>query len=1235
MLKESPSSGKGCEVSDKFCSGDEMGRLDALRKRRVLDTPQERAFDDLTLLAARATEAPISLISLVDERRQWFKSKRGLSISETPRDISFCARAIQGAGMLVVPDAAKDGRFARNPWVLGEPRIRFYAGAPLVTADGFALGTLCVMDFKPRELGEAQMETLAALGRQVVALLEARGHSAAAAESEARYRTLFDHAQTGIVLADARSVYIDANARACEMLGYSKGELVGLRASDIVAEEEAAHIAPALRDIQETPRHRRNWRFRRKNGSTFPAEVVATRMPDGTLLGVILDVSDREMALTSREQLAAVINSSQDAIIGSDMDGVVRTWNMGAQAVFGHAAEEMVGTPIRRLIPESLAGEEEAILETLREGRKMEAMETRRQAKDGRLIEVSLAISPIRDGAGRVVGGSQIARDITALKEREREAGRLSRLHAALSRVNHAMARQPGRAEMFHEVCGALVELGGLRMAWIGWHDRESGLLVPAAQCGAGEGCLGSLGIHGGDPESGGPAAAAFHSGRPCVCNDLTADQAAQPWRAEAARAGGGAAAAFPVRQGGEVRGILGVLSAAKDFFHHAEAALLSEAATNLSFALDNQAREEASRQADQLIRSEKQFSDTMIDSMPGILYFYDTQGRFLRWNQNFEMVSGYAREEIAGMHPLDFFAESDKSRVRERIEEVFERGESSVEADFVGKDGRRTPYFFTGRRVEFHGLLCLVGVGIDISERRRVELRLAESEQKYRELVELANSIILRWNSEGRVTFLNEFGQKFFGYAAKEIIGLHVVGSIVPETESGGRDLGQLMAAICADPDRFEQTVNENIRRNGERVWIAWTNRIVYGAEGRVVELLSIGTDVTERKRAEFKLRESEAHLVEAQRIAKIGSWRLDLRSGELAWSDQVYEIFGLDKHGPPPTHASFLELVHPLDMERFRAARKAAEAGKLRLDIEHRILLRDGSEKHVRELADLKRDQDGNPIALAGTIHDMTDRMQIELEREKRHRAEAADRVKSAFLATMSHELRTPLNSIIGFTGIVLQGLAGPLNPEQAKQLGMVRGSARHLLELINDVLDISKIEAGQLEVRAEPFDLKTSVEHAMAVVKPLADKKGLSLALEAPPEWPEMRGDRRRVEQILLNLLNNGVKFTEHGGVSLAVEPLHSYLPPGGARLQPAALFRVSDTGMGIKPEELATLFQPFRQLDTGLARQYEGTGLGLAICRKLAELLGGEISAKSEWRRGSQFTFVLPLSKGSLE
>jgi PAS domain S-box-containing protein len=393
-------------------------------------------------------------------------------------------------------------------------------------------------------------------------------------------------------------------------------------------------------------------------------------------------------------------------------------------------------------------------------------------------------------------------------------------------------------------------------------------------------------------------------------------------------------------------------------------------------------------------------------------------------------------------------------------------------------------------------------------AENRRAEEALRLSELKYRELVELANSIILRWTYDGRIVFLNEFGLRFFGYSAEEIVNRHVMDTIVPATDSSGRDLRLLMQRICAAPVAFEQNVNENMRRNGERVWIAWTNRIVRDAKGQVSEILSIGTDITKLKQAEAAIQELNASL--EQRVAK--------RTAELAVAKE---------------------------------------------------------------------------------------------------RAEEADQLKSAFLATMSHELRTPLNSIIGFTGILLQKWAGPLNAEQTKQLGMVQNSSRHLLALINDVLDISKIEARQMQVRAEPFDLNASIVKVFDIIKPPAEKKGLSLRLDLAPEIGEWTSDPRRVEQILLNLLNNAVKFTDRGTVTLTAGIVSDELR-----------ISIADTGIGIKPEDLCQLFQPFRQIDTGLTRQHEGTGLGLAICRRLAELLGGKIDAASDWGKGSVFTCTLP-------
>lgn len=391
-------------------------------------------------------------------------------------------------------------------------------------------------------------------------------------------------------------------------------------------------------------------------------------------------------------------------------------------------------------------------------------------------------------------------------------------------------------------------------------------------------------------------------------------------------------------------------------------------------------------------------------------------------------------------------------------------------------------------------------------------ELRLAESERKYRELVELVNSIILRWTPDGRITFLNEYGQRFFGYSGAEIVGRHVVGTIVPAADDAGRDLGRLMQEICANPAAFEQNVNENMRSNGERVWIAWTNRIVQDDRAQIKEIMSVGTDVTEQRRSQEAIRE-------------------------------------------------------------------------LNVSLESRVAER------TKELA----------VA--------------------RDRAESADRLKSAFLATMSHELRTPLNSIIGFSGVLSQGLAGPLTGEQSKQLGMVCSSAEHLLALINDILDLSKIESGQMRLVYEEFDAVVAVERVIAAMVPLAQRKGLTLNAVIAPQVGRIISDERRFRQVLLNLVANGIKFTERGQVVVRVSLTDATI-----------VVRVEDTGIGIREDELEMLFRPFIQLDSGLTRKHEGSGLGLAICSKLTELLCGRIGVESVQGVGSAFSVELPVVGG---
>jgi PAS domain S-box-containing protein len=571
------------------------------------------------------------------------------------------------------------------------------------------------------------------------------------------------------------------------------------------------------------------------------------------------------------------------------------------------------------------------------------------------------------------------------LVEREADLERTSRLYAALTRINQAIVRRSDRDALFGEACAALVDEGGFDTAWVGWHDEEGHRIRPVAVHGEAVDYVRQVEIRtDGGPQSVGPSGRVVRSGESQVFADVSRDPVMDPWRDAVRRYGLRSVASLPIREGGRIRAVLNVYDTEPDRFGEAELALLTEAAADLGHALEVLALDAERDRALDAVAQEQRFSETMIDVMPGVAFFYDSDGQLLRWNRNFEVVTGYDADELGRLDPLTFFARDAREDVLATIERVFTDGHGDVVVPIRHRDGTERSYYFAGSRVDYDGRVCVVGAGVDITERIRAEAEL--------------------------------------------------------------------------------RNVNEHLERT-----------------------------VAER----------------------------------------------------------------------------------------------------TEELRD----------ALV--------------------RAEAADQMKSAFLATMSHELRTPLNSIIGFTGIVLQELAGPLNPEQAKQLGMVRTSARHLLALINDVLDISKIEAGQLEVRREPVDLRAAIEQVLATVGPLAADKGLALEADLGADLGELTADRRRVEQVLLNLLSNAVKFTDEGAVRLAAECVD------GDR---AVRVRVVDTGIGIAPDDLGELFQPFRQLDSGMTRQHEGTGLGLAICRRLATLMGGTITASSTLGVGSEFVVELPRHGG---
>ncbi len=378
----------------------------------------------------------------------------------------------------------------------------------------------------------------------------------------------------------------------------------------------------------------------------------------------------------------------------------------------------------------------------------------------------------------------------------------------------------------------------------------------------------------------------------------------------------------------------------------------------------------------------------------------------------------------------------------------------------------------------------------------------------------------------------------------------------------------------------------------------------------------------VEERTR---EARENLDRLVISQSIARTGTWDWDIVKETLIWSDGAFRIFGVSPEEFEPSFDNFMRFVHPDDHDELNRAIDEALEKDIPFNCEHRIILPTGEIRNVHERGQVYRSDNGTPERMIGVVLDITKRKQTESELlMAKETAESAARAKSSFLANMSHEIRTPMNAVIGLTELCLRT---ELQPKQLDYLQKVHHSANSLLGIINDILDFSKIEAGKLKLEKVQFNLVQLLEDATVLVSGVSHDKGVEIRVSRNSDVPnELIGDPLRLGQILLNLLNNAVKFTEQGNVVISVEVIARH--ENGVELE----FSVKDSGIGINEEQLSGLFESFSQVDDSTSRKYGGTGLGLTISKQLVEMMGGTIRAESEIGVGSNFLFQITLGIG---
>ena len=524
---------------------------------------------------------------------------------------------------------------------------------------------------------------------------------------------------------------------------------------------------------------------------------------------------------------------------------------------------------------------------------------------------------------------------------------------------------------------------------------------------------------------------------------------------------------------------------------------------------------------------------------------------------------------------------------------------------------GNALPELENDGSVLWHGFIT------DITERKKAELELAESRERYRGLSEASFEAIF-FSEKGLCIEQNQAAETMFGYTTEEATIRYGTEWIVPEFRE------MVMDKMITGYEKPYEAVA--LRKDGTTFPCVLRGKMMH-FKGRNVRVTSL-TDITDRKKAEQEVNRVAARLALATKAGGVGIWDYDIANNILVWDDQMFAIYGVAKENFSGAYEAWLRGIHPDDVERGDAEIRMAIHGEQEFNTEFRVCWPDGSVHNIRALATVQHDGSGNPQRMVGTNWDITEQKKTEeVLLKAMEEAETANKAKSAFLASMSHEIRTPLNSIIGFSQLLNRDQQ--LSALQKEYNAIIIRAGEHLLSLINDILELSKMEAGRLDLNPVNFDLHSLLSGIRIMFTEPARSKHLQFIFETADDIPRyVVADESKLRRLFINLIGNALKFTDEGriGVNIHFE--------NGTEGKDRLTVKIYDSGPGIPESDLSNLFKRFEQTDAGINKG-SGTGLGLALSRELAILMGGNVTVTSNVGQGSEFTFNVEIKAGNPE